>query len=677
MSFRRWTFAPLDKAAAAQVASACEIDGFLALLLSARGCNDPEEALALLSGEEESGDPFAFADMDAAVDRIQQAIDTGETIAVFGDYDADGVTATVLLYTYLTEKGANVFYRIPRREDEGYGLHASTIDEIAQKGATLLVTVDNGISAVDEIAYAKTLGMDVVVTDHHQPQGALPAAVAVVDPHREDCESEYKDYAGVGVAYKLVCAMEGDEDFALERYADLVALGTLADVMPLVGENRRLVREGLAKINRGDRAGLAALGREAGAQNRPQTAGSVVFTLAPRINAAGRMGDPDAAAQLLLSDEGEACDALASRIAAYNTERQKKESDIMKEVMAYIEAHPEVLRQRVIVLAGDDWYSGVVGIIAARVLEKYGKPSILLSVQDGIAKGSGRSVPGFSLFDAIASCEDMLLNYGGHQLAAGLGLKAEDVDTFRRRINEYAAKEYPEMPVAELAMDFRLVPSQIHIDKLDAMEQLEPFGAGNPAPLFGLFNMTVENLTEVAAKHTRLTLSKDGAVINAIRFGATPSALGLTAGEKVHLAVTLDRNEFRGTVSVSVIVKDFRYADTVQDDVIEAAGWFDRVMCGETLTPEQRQTLTPTRDHVAAVYRMLKAQNGYDGSWERWHHLLGDAVPCHALRPAVEVLCQAGLVTAQYGGDCVKVALVPVSGKADLMQTPLMKQLMA
>ncbi|MBQ3093918.1 MAG: single-stranded-DNA-specific exonuclease RecJ [Clostridia bacterium] len=677
MSFRRWTFAPLDKSAAAQVASACEIDGFLALLLSARGCNDPEEAAALLSGEEELGDPFAFADMDAAVERIQQAIDTGETIAVFGDYDADGVTATVLLYTYLTEKGANVFYRIPRREDEGYGLHPSTVDEIAQKGATLLVTVDNGISAVDEIAYAKTLGMDVVVTDHHQPQGVLPAAVAVVDPHREDCESEYKDYAGVGVAYKLVCALEGDDDWALSRYADLVALGTLADVMPLVGENRRLVREGLEKINRGDRAGLAALGREAGAQNRPQTAGSVVFTLAPRINAAGRMGDPDAAAQLLLSEAGDACDALAAKIAAYNTERQKKESDILKEVMAYIEAHPEVLRQRVIVLAGDDWYSGVVGIIAARVLEKYGKPSILLSVQDGIAKGSGRSVPGFSLFDAIASCEDMLLNYGGHQLAAGLGLKAEDVDTFRRRINEYAAREYPEMPVAELAMDFRLVPSQIHVDKLDAMERLEPFGAGNPAPLFGLFHMTVENTTEVAGKHTRLTLSKDGAVINAIRFGATPSVLGLETGDKVHLAVTLDRNEFRGTVSVSVIVKDIRYADTVQEDMIAAAGWFDRVMCGETLTAQQTAKLTPTRDHVAAVYRLLKAKNGYDGTWERWHHLLGDAVPCHALRPAVEVLCQAGLVTAQYGGDSVKATLVPVSGKADLMQTPLMKQLMA
>lgn len=673
MSFRRWTFAELDKAVAAELASECEIDGFLALLLSARGISDVESARALLAGEEEPEDPFAFADMDEAVLRIQLAIDRGETIAVFGDYDADGVTATVLMVTYLREKGANVLYRLPMREEEGYGLHASMVEEIAQTGATLLVTVDNGISAVKEIAYANELGLDVVVTDHHQPQGDLPEAVAVVDPHREDCESEFKMYAGVGVAFKLVCAMEGDEDWALMRYADLVAIGTLADVMPLEGENRRLVRAGLEKINRGERPGFTALAKEAGAADRRQTASSAVFTLAPRINAAGRMGDPVLAAKLLLSETDEEAQEYAHQLAVFNSERQKKEQDIMAEVTAYIDSHPEVMAQRVVVLQGNDWYSGVVGIIAARILEKYGKPCILLSVHDGIAKGSGRSVPGFSLFDAIASCGDMLLNYGGHQLAAGLGMEAARVDEFRRRINAYAASVCPDMPVPELAMDFRLMPSQIHVDKLDAMDRLEPCGAGNPLPQFGLFKMRVESVTAVAGKHSRLTLSRDGVSVNAIRFGMPPQTLGLQVGDMVHLAVTLDRNEFRGTVSVSIIVKDLRFADTVQEDVIAAIKLFDRAVCGEALTAEERQAVCPAREHMAVLYRYLQANDGYDGAWERLYHIVREGIPTEKVRPAIEVLRQANLITVQNGGDNVRLTLCPVSGKADLMQTPFMQ----
>ncbi len=677
MSFRRWTFAPLDKTAAADLASACDIDCFLALLLSARGINDPAEAASLLEGEEELGDPFAFADMDMAAHRIQTAIDNGERMAVFGDYDADGVTATVLLTTYLKQKGANVSYRIPRREESGYGLHNDTIDAFAADGVTLIVTVDNGISAVDEVAYANSLGIDVVVTDHHQPQAELPPAVAVVDPHREDCESEFKMYAGVGVAFKLVCALEGDEDWALEQFADLVAIGTLADVMPLEGENRRLVREGLDRINHNPRPGIAALAREAGAANRPQTSGTAVFTLAPRINAAGRMGDPDVAARLLLCETEEDAELLSKTVAAFNAERQKKEQDIMTEVSAYIDTHPEVMAQRVIVLSGQEWYAGVVGIIAARVLEKYGKPCILLSVCDGIAKGSGRSLSGFSLFDAIASCEDILLNYGGHKLAAGLGMKAEMVDEFRRRINDYAKREYPVMPTPELHMDFRLVPSQINVDKLDLLDRLEPYGAGNPQPLFCLYNMTVESVAAVATKHSRLTLSKDGVCLSAIRFGTAPDALGVKNGDRIHLAVTLDRNEFRGTVSVSVIVKDIRFADTVQDDIINAMRLYDRLVCGEELTDEEKALARPDREHTVALFRLLKEHQGcFDGSWEWLYHSLFGAVPTAKVKPAVELLRQGGVIAVKDGGDTVNVTVLPVEGKADLSKTPLMQQLM-
>ncbi len=676
MSFRRWTFSPLDKVAAAELASACDVDCFLALLLNARGWSDPEEAAMLLAGEEEPCDPFAFADMDVAAERIQTAIDNGERIAVFGDYDADGVTATVLLYTYLKQQGANVTYRIPRREESGYGLHHNTIDDFVADGVQLLITVDNGISAVDEVAYANSLGLDVVVTDHHQPQDILPPAVAVVDPHREDCESEFKMYAGVGVAFKLVCALEGDEDWALEQFADLVALGTLADVMPLENENRRLVRAGLALINSQHRPGLVALANEAGSANRRQTSSSAVFTLAPRINAAGRMGDPDIAAQLLLAQTLADSELLAQTIAALNTERQKKELDIMTEVSAYIDAHPHVMAQRIIVLSGNNWYSGVVGIIAARILEKYGKPCILLSISDGIAKGSGRSVPGFSLFDAIASCSDILLNYGGHTLAAGLGMEADKVDEFRRRINEYAKATEPIMPVPELHMDFRLVPSQIDVAKLDLLDRLEPYGAGNPQPVFCLYNMTVESVIAVAAKHSKLTLSKDGVCLTAIRFGVSPDTLGMKTGDRIHLAVTLDRNEYRGNVSVSIIVKDLRFADTVQEDILAAFQLYDRLICDEQLSADDKQNACPSREHTVAVFRLLKEHGDrFEGSWEWLYHTLAPTVPTMKLKPAVEVLREAGVISVRDGGDIVTVQILPVEQKADLTQTTLMKRL--
>lgn len=677
MSFKRWTFASIDKEAAARLAESCEIDGFLALLLSARGITEPEQAEAFLLGGGEFADPFSFADMDAAVERIQRAVDTGERIAVFGDYDADGVTATVLLYTYLREKGADVFYRIPRREDEGYGLHRSTVQELADSGATLLVTVDNGISAVEEIAFAAELGMDVVVTDHHQPQDMLPAAVAVVDPHRQDCESEYKLYAGVGVAFKLVCAMEGDDEWALERYADLVALGTLADIMPLTGENRRLVRAGLEMMNRGERPGLRALAQAAGAEGRCHTSSTAVFTLAPRINAAGRMGDPDRAARLLLSETEEEAQQLAQQINQFNIDRQQKESDILSEVMAYIDEHPETMAQRVLVLAGEDWYPGVVGIIAARVLDRFGKPCILLSVHDGVAKGSGRSLPGFSLFDAIASCGDMLLNYGGHQLAAGVGLSADRIDEFRMRINRYAEEHFPEMPVPELMMDFRLVPSQIDVAKLDCLKSLEPFGAGNPAPLFGLFRMRVDNITGIADKHTRLSLSRDGTKLTAVKFGTPPASLPVCCGDVVNLAVTLDRNEYRGVVSVSVIIRDLRHADEDQEKIIGAKRLFDSIVRKDALSREQRASLCPEREHMAALYKLLKAGNGYAGTWEQLAFILHAAIPYDKVHTAAEVLRQAGLITVHDSGDAVTISLCPVTEKADLTQTPLIKYLRA
>lgn len=674
---KRWVFAPLDKAAAATLAEESGLPPFLSLLLAARGITTAEEAEQFLGCGELTDDPFAFADMDAAVYRIQQALDNNEKMMVFGDYDADGVTATVLLYSYLREKGADVDFRLPRRDGEGYGLHRSELEEIAATGTSLIITVDNGITAVEEAASARSLGMDMVITDHHMPQERLPEAVAVVDPHRPDCESEFKEYAGVGVAFKLVCALEGDSDWALEQYSDLVAIGTLADVMSLRGENRLLVKRGLQKLNESPRLGLEKLLEVAGG-NKKQTSTSAVFTLAPRINAAGRMGDPTLATSLLLATDAAEAERLAAQINQLNTDRQKSEADILAELEQVLEQHPAWLRDRVLVVAGHGWHNGVIGILAARLLERTGKPCILLSVDsDGHAKGSGRSISGFSLLGAITACADLLDNFGGHELAAGVGLQEENIDAFRRRINEYAAAQYPIAPVPTLTLDFKLSPAQIDLDKIDQLERLEPFGSGNPQPVFGLYNMQVTGITPVGAgKHLRLNLSRDQVTLPVMWFRTTPEQCPFAVGDTVNAAVTFDRNEFRGVASVSTQIKEIAFADIDREGQIAAYQDMDALARGEAPLHLSPSELAPTREQCAALYKYIRAGSGFVGTADKLMHALKSAFPHPAtLLCALTVLQQATLLSVREESGLMTVTLLPATGKADLEAMPLMRHL--
>lgn len=674
---RRWVFSPLDKAAAAALAEECGISPFLSLLLAARGITTAEEAEQFLGCGELTDDPFAFADMDAAVYRIQQALDNHEKMMVFGDYDADGVTATVLLYSYLRDKGADVDFRLPRRDGEGYGLHRSELEEMAAAGTSLIITVDNGITAVEEAATAKALGMDMVITDHHMPQDRLPEAVAVVDPHRPDCESQCKEYAGVGVAFKLVCALEGDSDTVLEQYSDLVAIGTLADVMSLRGENRLLVKRGLQKLNQNPRLGLEKLLEVAGG-NKKQTSTSAVFTLAPRINAAGRMGDPTLATSLLLSTDAAEAERLAEQINQINTDRQKSESDILVELDRVLEEHPEWLYDRVLVVAGHGWHNGVIGILAARLLERTGKPCILLSVDEyGHAKGSGRSISGFSLLNAITACAPLLDNFGGHELAAGVGLRAENIDAFRRCINEYAAAQYPIAPVPTLTLDFKLSPTQIDLDKIDQLERLEPFGSGNPQPVFGLYNMKITGITPVGAgKHLRLNLSRDQVTLPVMWFRTTPEECPFAVGDTVNAAVTFDRNEFRGVASVSTQIKEIAFADIEPDEQIAAYQDMDALARGEAPLHLPASALAPSRDQCAVLYKYLRAGGGFVGRADKLMHALRTTFPHPAtLLCALTVLQQAKLLAVCEDDTVLTVSLLPATGKADLEAMPLMRQL--
>ncbi len=665
MSYKRWNFLQLDKETAGLLSEECGLDPVLCLLLTGRGITDGQQAMDFLSGDELMGDPFLFANMDAAVDRIQSAMDEGELIMIYGDYDADGITATVLLYTYLKQKGARVQYALPHREGEGYGLHRETIDRMIEQGVNLIVTVDNGISAADEVAYAAQHGIDVVVTDHHKPPEHLPNAVAVVDPHRRDCPSPFKDFAGVGMAFFLVCALEGDTDRILAEYADLVALGTLADVMPLHDDNRLLVRKGLQQISAGTRDGLSLLREAAGTATRPQTASNVAFTLAPRINAAGRMGDPEKAAALLLGTADEATAQLAREIQEMNTARQTVEAEILTEIRAQLENDPKRLADRVLVVCGNGWHHGVLGILAARLLDLYGKPTLVLSETDGIARGSGRSVVGFSLYDALCACDDCLLAFGGHEQAAGITVEAARVDEFTARINAYAADVCPRMPIEELTMDCRLRPSQITPDLVACLSALEPFGAGNPQPLFGLFGMRVERIEEVGGgKHLRLTLSRDGVTVTAMKFSTTLDAFHFAVGDTVNTAVLLERNDYRGTPSVSIIVKDIRYADTVQDDLLQATADYDAVV-----RREDTDVPLPSREKAASVYRFLK-RAPYHGTIECLHHLIGDPTLTFTdTYLCLQLLWEADLIDYRNGGNTVTVTVRQTDKKTDLAQT--------
>ena len=673
MQMRRWNEAKLDTNLAAELAEECEIHPFLSLMLSARGLTTPEDVFGFLVGHEEEVDPFDFADMDKAVARIRRAIDNKERVLVYGDYDVDGITATVLLYTYLQQQGADVLYRIPFR-DEGYGLHNESIAWAKEQGVQLIVTVDTGIAALEEIRLANEVGIDVVVTDHHQPGEVLPDATAVVDPHRPDCQSSYKDFAGVGVAFMLVCALEQDGESVFARFGDLLALGTLADMMPLQGFNRDLMRRCLLLLETSARPGLLALRHVAGMDDKVITAATVSYCFAPRINAAGRMEDPNLAVRLLLSNDEEECRHLAEKIQQINQVRQQATNDILVQVDAQLEQHPEWLRDRVLVVGGEEWHCGLLGLVAARLQDRYGKPAVALSFgADGTAHGSCRSLEGFSIFDALTACEDLFVQYGGHEQAAGVTLKVSQVDAFRRKINAFAAERYPTMPVASLDIAVRIRPSQVNAEKLSLLQVLEPFGCGNPVPLFGLYRMRLDNITSVASgKHLRLSLSRDGVRVNAIMFQMTPEEFPMACGSLVNCVVSLEHNEYRGNTTVNVRIRDISFTDTDRDRMIRELSDFESVLRGEYCPHPQDALLN--REQLTHFYSLLRASREWNGTPEQLRHALGANAPtCMQLLIALEIWQQAGILRWYDRGERLSVELLPVEGKADLTATPLWK----
>ena len=612
-----WSVAKVNKERAIAMANRLEIPPLLAMMLDIRGITKEEDVINFLQENKDFSDPFLMKDMDKAVERITTAVENGEKICVYGDYDADGVTSTSLLYSYLRDSlGADVMFYIPTRTGEGYGMNKGAVDKIHSLGVTLIITVDNGISAREEIDYANSLGIDTVITDHHMPSGAIPKAVAVVNAHQKDDKSPFKDFSGVGVAFKLVMAIEGeyaDVDSLLENFSDIATLGTIGDIVPLVGENRTLVKNGLRHIQNSDRIGINAMKQESGIAEKEINSSNVAFTLVPRINAGGRLGSSEKSVNLLLTEDEDEAVTIADKLGMDNRERQSIEKEILASIDEEVRRTPNIVNDKILVFAGKGWHQGVVGIAASRIKDIYDKPTIIIGIDDdGVARGSGRSVEGFSLCDAVFACSEHLTHYGGHPMAVGISLEKEKINDFRKAINAYC-KDI-KMPYNILHIDCKLNPNQLDLSILDCLSYIEPCGASNPSPIFGLYNMTVIATKEIGnGKHMRITLSRgQGQVpVYAVYFNHNFQSCSYRNGDIVDVAVSLDRNIYNGQENLSVIIKDIKYSQSNNEELIDSERIFDKFAKRYKLTKNEVMSILPTRNDLAYVYRFLKQNKGF------------------------------------------------------------------
>lgn len=616
MSSKKWIFPECDKEAARSLAEECGIEPLCALLMLSRGIDDPVEIDEFFSCEElQIEDPYLLTDMEKAVGRINKAIENGERIAVFGDYDADGVTSTVLLHKYLKRCGADVIHYIPDRLSEGYGMNNGAVDKLAEKGVKLIITVDNGISCTDEIKYAFELGIDTVVTDHHLPGDTLPEAVAVVDPHRKDNFPEaFRYYAGVGVALKLICALEGDISYGfVKEYCELVAIGTVADIVPLTGENRALVKAGLKVIAENPSAGVVALIDVAGMTGRPVNSTALSFAVAPRINAAGRMGNCESVFELLGCDDEERAAALAAKVDDYNTARKNTEAEIYDKAVKMIDGGAGLFDAPIIVVGGENWHEGVLGIVASRLVKRYLKPAVVFSYKGDLARGSARSIGDFSIYDAVSYARDTVLGFGGHKMALGVTVKCENIEDFRKRLNDYCFKvARPHMP--ELHIDCKLNPLGVTVETAELLEGFEPFGQENSMPLFALCGMKIEAVYPLSGgKHISLNLSRSGYAVRTVFFGMDIKDFAYRVGDMVDVAVNLECGEFRGEKNLSVLIRDIRPALLDYESFYYDSRLCDDYFSGVRMPDAALKRLAPSRVQVGVLYKFMSVNKEFSG----------------------------------------------------------------
>lgn len=563
---KKWLLKEFDKNRVVEMSKTFRISPLTAIILYNRNIRDDETIESFLTRNlGVMHDPFLMKDMHKAAERIKAAKRNNEKITIYGDYDVDGITSIAILYKYLAENHIDVDYYVPDRMQEGYGVNRDALDKIKANGSNLIITVDTGITAVEECQYAKTIGLDVIITDHHECKERIPDAYAAIDPKRKDCSYPFKNLAGVGVVFKLIQALSVGVPLnkLMDKYADLMCLGTVADISPLIDENRVIVTEGLKRYRHTKNIGLKAL-IDVSTKGKEITTSTIGYTIAPRINASGRLGCASTSVELFLTDDEEKAKELADSLCHENQLRQQTEQKMFKEALEYLEEHPEVKEDKIIIIPHENWHHGIVGIVSSKITEKFYKPSILFAIDGDEAKGSGRSVTGFNLFGALEYSSGLLEKFGGHELAAGLTIKTDNIEAFREKINEFAKDHMDdEILTPTISLDAAIKVNYITLDTVHDINKLQPFGVNNPTPTFAVRNIKIHRISVMSeGRHLRMTLFKDGKYLDSVGFGMGEFYSYLNEGDYIDVAFALDINDYKGFQNVQLILRDIKEANT-------------------------------------------------------------------------------------------------------------------
>lgn len=666
---KKWIIKKPDAAVSKKLASECGITPLCADVLSARGISSSAEAVKQFNTDSLS-DPFLLKDMKEAAELINEAIENFTPICIYGDYDCDGICSTVMLFSYLECMGANVAYIIPERDD-GYGLNENAVRKMHEQGAKLIITVDNGISALNEAELIYELGMKLIITDHHQPGEKLPKAEAVVNPHRKDCVSPFKPLCGAGVVLKLIAAAEGGGyETALNEYCDLAAIATVADVVSLTGENRFIVSRGLKLMEHSEHTGINALVAKSGLRF-PITSVSVAFGLAPRINASGRFGSPTVAARLLLTDDENEAQLLADELERLNTMRKEEEKKIEDNIDLTISYDPKITVERVLVLSGERWNHGIIGIVAARMLERFDKPCFIITYDGDTARGSARSFGEFSVFKALDYCSDLLIKYGGHPGAGGFSLETSKILEFTERLQQFAKENFDYMPVPDITADKLISPSELTVNNINGLKILEPFGEGGRQPVFALGGAEVKEIIPLSkGLHTKLRLNCSGIRLEALIFRISPDKLFIRIGDRIDIMFTAETQIYSGRESVGIILKDFRKSGLEQQKYFAARDAYEKYRRNERLPSAYYDRICPERTELVPVYKKIASGNYstdtlYMSVMKRFNY-------CKMMM-CVDIFCELGLVKKNYFSQEIKA--VKNAPKADLEDSEILNDL--
>lgn len=667
---KRWEIKKPDSQKVNEILKKSDLTSLCAEVLVSRGYDNMDMLVEFFNNDELS-DPMMLKDMPQAVEVISRAIYNGELICVYGDYDCDGVTSTTILVKYLDFSGANVIYYIPHRE-EGYGINKGAVDKLKDRGVSLIITVDNGISAIEEAKYIKELGIKLVITDHHQPGDELPEADAVVNPHREDCPSVFKDLAGVGVAFKLCAALDGDYSIISEQFSDLAAIGTIADIVPLKGENRSIVKNGLKMFENSENYGLLYLLEKCGINKSRVTSNSVAFGIAPRINAAGRFGSASTAVEAFISEDESAKFGIDNLIML-NNQRKETELLILRDIFEYIDLNPEILDKKVMVISGKGWHHGVIGIVSAKIMELYGKPNFIISVDDnGICRGSARSFDGFNIYKCLKECEDVLMRYGGHKFAGGFTIKAEKIPQFIKKVSDFAAK-CDSLGGMVITADKLLSSKDFDVNMAESLSILEPFGEGNKTPVFAIIGAVVTKIIPLSqGKHSKIEFSYDGVIQNALLFSRNTMSLPFNVGDKIDMLVNMEVSEYNGRKELCIKVVDIRNHGISAKQYFAAKSCYEAYKRGEPIPQNVIHRIKPSRDELVKIYKYIMAVKrvSIDKLFMKFNT---QSMNYFKLRIALDAFNELGLIRLIASRQ--EVHMVEVSKRVDLSQSTVLNKI--